>query len=278
MRLPEITFPPAQISAEPIADFLSVRIDDPELCPRYNARLLRGVKIGPSPDWMRQLLEKAGLRSINNVVDATNFVMLEIGQPLHAFDFRLLTARPGALPAIVVHRAAPGEEFITLDGKKHTLNDQMLLIADETKPLALAGIMGGRNSEINPATVDVLIEAACFKPQNIRATSKKLDLRTDSSYRFERGADIGICEWAGRRAAQLILQSAGGMVLEPALDAYPNPAPLRQIPLRFAKCDQLLGVAIPPADQVGFLQRLELPPWRASRCAPSFRFPVFVLT
>jgi phenylalanyl-tRNA synthetase beta chain len=276
LRLPEITFPPAQISGESIADFLSVRIDDPELCPRYNARLLRGVKIGPSPDWMRCLLEKAGLRSISNVVDVTNFVMLEIGQPLHAFDFRLLAARPGALPGIVVHRAAAGEEFITLDGKKHILNDQTLLIADETKPLALAGVMGGRNSEINPATVDVLIEAACFKPQNIRATSKKLDLRTDSSYRFERGADIGICEWAGRRAAQLILQSAGGQVLEPALDAYPNPAPLRQIPLRFAKCDQLLGVAIPPDGQVHFLQSLQLAalarePSRALFQIPSFR-------
>jgi phenylalanyl-tRNA synthetase beta chain len=275
LRLPEITFSPAQISAEPIAHFLSVRIDDPELCPRYNARLLRGVKIGPSPDWMRLLLEKAGLRSISNVVDATNFVMLEIGQPLHAFDFRLLTARPGALPAIVVHRAAPGQEFMTLDGKQHTLNEQMLLIADDTKALALAGIMGGRNSEINPATVDVLIEAACFKPQNIRATSKKLDLRTDSSYRFERGADIGICEWAGRRAAQLILQSAGGVVLEPALDAYPNPAPLRQIPLRFAKCDQLLGVAIPPGDQVGFLERLELRAVAREASRAVFQVPSF---
>jgi len=276
LRLPEIQFPPAQISAEPIANYLSVRIEDPDLCPRYNARLVRGVKIGPSPDWMRSLLEKTGLRSISNVVDVTNFVMLEIGQPLHAFDFRLFTARPGALPGIVVHRAAAGQEFITLDGKNHTLNDQTLLIADETKPLALAGIMGGRNSEINPATVDVLIEAACFKPQNIRATSKKLDLRTDSSYRFERGADIGICEWAGRRAAQLILQTAGGVVLEPALDAYPNPAPPRQVPLRFAKCDQLLGVAIPPEDQVVFLQRLQLSavarePSRALFQIPSFR-------
>jgi len=276
LRLPDINFPPAQISAEPIPDFIRVRVVDPELCPRYNARLLRGVKIGPSPDWMRSLLEKTGLRSVSNVVDVTNFVMLEIGQPLHAFDFRLFTARPGALPAIVVHRAAPGQQFITLDGKTHTLNDQTLLIADETKPVALAGVMGGRNSEINPATVDVLLESACFKPQNIRATSKKLDLRTDSSYRFERGSDIGICEWAGRRAAQLILQTAGGVVLEQALDAYPNPAPLRQIPLRFAKCDQLLGLAIPADDQVNSLQRLQLSvvarePARAVFQVPSFR-------
>ena len=279
LRLPEIQFSPGQISGEPISHFISVRIDDPELCPRYNARLLRGVKVGPSPDWMRSLLEKAGLRSVSNVVDVTNFVMLEIGQPLHAFDFGLFGAPPGALPAIVVHRAAAGQEFVTLDGKKHILNDQTLLIADETKPVALAGVMGGRNSEINPSTVDVLIESACFKPQNIRATSKKLDLRTDSSYRFERGSDIGICEWAGRRAAQLILQTAGGVMLEQAIDAYPNPAPLRQVALRFAKCDEVLGLPIPAADQAGLLQRLqfsvvEREPSRAIFQVPSFRVDV----
>ena len=147
-----------------------------------------------------------------------------------------------------------------MDGKKHILNDQTLLIADETKPVALAGVMGGRNSEINPSTVDVLIESACFKPQNIRATSKKLDLRTDSSYRFERGSDIGICEWAGRRAAQLILQTAGGVMLEQAIDAYPNPAPLRQVALRFAKCDEVLGLPIPAADQAGPPPKIVVPP------------------
>jgi phenylalanyl-tRNA synthetase beta chain len=276
LLLPETSFPPAQVSAEPVSSFLGVRIDEPDLCPRYNARLLRGVKIGPSPGWMRSILENTGLRSINNVVDVTNFVMLETGQPLHAFDFHLLSAKPGSLPTIVVHRAAAGAEFVTLDAKKHILNDQTLLIADETKPLALAGIMGGQNSEINPATVDVLIESACFKPQNIRATSKKLDLRTDSSYRFERGSDIGICDWAGRRAAHLILQTAGGTVLDPALDACPKPATLRQIPLRFAKCDQLLGVTIPADDQVRFLQNLQLSavarePARAIFQIPSFR-------
>jgi len=273
---PEIKIPPSQISREPAANFLNVRIEDPDLCPRYTARLLRGLKIVPSPDWMRSLLEKAGLRAINNVVDATNYVMLETGQPLHAFDFRLLGARPGALPTVVVHRAASGGEFITLDGKAHALNDQTLLIADETKPLALAGIMGGKNSEINPATVDVLIESACFKPQNIRATSKKLGLRTDSSYRFERGSDIGICDWAGRRAAQLILETAGGAMIDNSIDAYPNPALARKIPLRFAKSDALLGVAIPAETQINFLKRLELEvleqePSRAVFQVPSFR-------
>ena len=190
---------------------MAVRIEDPELCPRYTARVIRGVKIGPSPDWLKSTLEKVGIRSISNVVDVTNYVMLEIGQPLHAFDYHLLAKAAGAArPTIVVRRAAEGEKFITLDGQERTLTSQMLLIADETKAVALAGVMGGQNTEINLNTVDVLIESAYFKPQNIRATSKKLELRTESSYRFERGGDIGICDWASQRAAQLILETAGG--------------------------------------------------------------------
>jgi phenylalanyl-tRNA synthetase beta chain len=275
LTLPEITVPAAQISPEPIGNYVGVRVEGAELCPRYNARLLRGLKIAPSPDWMRALLEKAGLRAINNIVDATNFVMLEIGQPLHAFDFHLLAAKSGALPMIVVHKATAGEEFVTLDSKKHILNDQALLIADETQPLALAGIMGGKNSEINSGTVDVLIESACFKPQNIRATSKKLALRTDSSYRFERGADIGICEWAGRRAAHLILQTAGGVMLENSIDTYPAPAAPKKITLRFAKCDELLGVAIPAAEQTNLLRRLQLEVVEQQQNAAVFQTPSF---
>jgi phenylalanyl-tRNA synthetase beta chain len=201
--------------------------------------------------------------------------MLEMGQPLHAFDFRLLTARPGELPSIVVKCAAAGQEFVTLDGKKHSLNEQILLINDETKALALAGVMGGQNSEIGPDTVDVLIESACFKPQNIRATSKKLDLRTDSSYRYERGADVGISARAGRRAAQLILETAGGILREQAIDAWPEPAPLRKVPLRFARCDQLLGVAVPPVDQVRFLEHLEFKPVEQDGARAVFEVPSF---
>ena len=187
LRLPEVRIDANSLAGEPTDKMLAVRIMQPELCSRYTARIIRGVKVGPSPAWLRSTLEKAGLRSINNVVDVTNFVMLEIGHPLHAFDYHLL----GGQPAIVVRRAAEGEKFVTLDGKERLLTNQMLLIADETKAVALAGIMGGQNSEIQPSTVDVLIESACFQAQNIRATSKKLDLRTDSSYRFERGADVG---------------------------------------------------------------------------------------
>lgn len=258
LRIPDVTIPPAQIASEPINSYVEVRIDDAEMCPRYTARLVRGVKIGPSPDWMRQLLEKAGLRSINNVVDVTNFVMLESGQPLHAFDYHLLTPAPGKTPTIVVRHAAEGELFVTLDGNKHTLTSQMMLIADETKAVALAGVMGGQNSEINNSTVDVLVESAYFKPQNIRATSKKLELRTDSSYRFERGGDVGICDWASRRAAQLICQTAGGKVLEAVLDVYPKTAVPKTINLRYSKVSELLGIDIPGPKSAAYLRQLGL--------------------
>jgi len=271
LRMPEIKIPPAQISGEATEKFVRVRVEQPELCPRYTARLVRGMKIGPSPDWLRSALEKAGLRSINNVVDVTNFVMLESGQPLHAFDFRLLAAASNSLPAIVVRLAGAGEKFVTLDGKEQTLTDQMLLIGDETKAVALAGIMGGQNSEINADTTEVLIESACFKPQNIRATSKKLELRTDSSYRFERGADIGICDWASRRAAELILQTAGGTLLEPAIDVFSAPPAPREITLRHDKTNELLGSPIPAGDQNNALERLGLVRTGES----TFRIPTF---
>jgi len=289
-------------------DLVAVRIEDAELCPRYAARVVRGVKIAPSPDWLKSTLEKVGIRSINNVVDVTNYVMLEVGQPLHAFDYHLLQSRAGVPPAsvvqsgvgvppagyagvspaehhatrntqhasrptIVVRRAVEGEKFKTLDGQERTLTSQMLLIADETKAVALAGVMGGQNSEINLNTADVLIESACFKPQNIRATSKKLDLRTESSYRYERGADIGICDWASRRAAQLILETAGGTLAQGVVDAYPKPFEPRQIALRHPQTDAVLGVAVPVEQQIECLQRLGLEIATAAGIAPSTGVP-----
>lgn len=265
LKMPEVKIPGTKVSSEDISKFVAVRIDDTELCPRYTARLVRGVKVGPSPDWLRQSLEKVGMRSINNVVDVTNFVMLEVGQPLHAFDYRLLQSGNGGTPTIIVRRAAEGEKFKTLDDKEHTLTSQMLLIADETKGVALAGIMGGQNSEINAETVDVLIESAYFKPQNIRATSKKLEVRTDSSYRFERGGDVGICDWASRRCAQLIVETAGGQVLEKAIDHYPNPAEPKLITLRHQKADELVGINIPDVRKMDYLTRLGLEFVRSTR-------------
>jgi phenylalanyl-tRNA synthetase beta chain len=266
LRWPELPPPataPSEAPAERADQWVAVRLEDPDLCPRYTARIVRGVKIGPSPAWLKQALEKIGIRSISNVVDVTNYVMLETGQPLHAFDYRLLTPRPDAenqRPAIVVRRALEGELFSTLDGQRRTLNRNMLVIADETKAVALAGIMGGLNSEIQEQTADVLIESAYFKPQNIRSTSKQLDLRSDASYRFERGCDVNHCDWASRRAVQLILQTTGGRLLEGVVDAYPNPVAPREITLRYARTDQLLGISIPPAEQWDDLRRLGLEP------------------
>ena len=286
LRLPAIPQPAEGPKAA--AEFVAVQLDDPDLCPRYTARVITGVKVGPSPEWLRRPLEKVGLRSINNVVDVTNFVMLEIGQPLHAFDYHLL-AKPvsgsPALPTIVVRHAAEGEKFVTLDGQERTLTSQMLLIADPAKAVALAGVMGGQNSEISPDTADVLIESAYFKPQSIRATSKKLELRTDSSYRFERGGDVGICDWASRRAAQLILETAGGTLAHGAVDAYPQPVAPKQLTLRPQKANALLGLELTSQQIEGYLSQLELTP-TARKPRPvgetiaadeplSFRIPTF---
>jgi len=250
----------ATTSTQPAADLVSVRIEDSELCPRYTARVVKGVKIGPSPDWLRSTLEKVGIRSINNVVDVTNFVMMEIGQPLHAFDYHLITKSKDAKPTIVVRRAGAEEKFKTLDNVERTLNADMLLIADEQKGIALAGIMGGQNTEINDNTKDVLIESAYFNSTNIRRTSKTLGLRSESSYRFERGADVGICDWASRRAVQLILETAGGELAEGVVDAYPEPAAAKQIALRHQKVGELLGVSISATEQIRLLKNLGLQP------------------
>jgi phenylalanyl-tRNA synthetase beta chain len=276
LHLPQITEQGAQ-STQNTSALVDVRLDAPDLCPRYVARVVVGVKIGPSPDWLRNTLEKVGIRSISNVVDVTNYVMLETGQPLHAFDYHLLSKSSGSIPAIVVRGAGAGEKFKTLDGQERALTSDMLLIADETKAVALAGIMGGQNSEISSSTVDVLIESAYFKPQNIRATSKKLELRTESSYRFERGADMAICDWASRRAAQLILETAGGTLAEGAVDAYPKPFAPKQIALRHAKANDLLGIEIPADEQTRFLNRLgiERVSDSASQQTTVFRIPSF---
>jgi len=278
LRWPSVA--PASAGGEGTAtaagDLVAVRIEDAELCPRYTARVLLGVKIGPSPDWLRQPLEKVGLRSINNVVDATNFVMLETGQPLHAFDYHLIARGADGKPTIVIRRAREGEKFVTLDGQDRTLTDQALLIADESKGIALAGVMGGQNTEINQHTVDVLLESAYFKPQNIRATSKRAELRTDASYRFERGADIGITDWASQRCAHIILETAGGHLATGVVDAYPRPATPRHVTLRHAKVAALLGLEVPTDEQTRLLERLGLEPQAQERAdATVFAIPTF---
>jgi phenylalanyl-tRNA synthetase beta chain len=255
LKWPEVA--PAE-TGEAVESLVSVRIDDAEKCPRYQARVIKGVKIGPSPNWLKQALEKVGVRSISNVVDVTNFVMLEIGQPLHAFDLSLLKKSGNNLPTVVVRTASDKEPFTTLDDQSHELDSEMLLIADETQGIALAGVMGGLNTEINDQTTDVLLESACFHPGNIRRTSKLLELRTDASYRFERGADVEICDWASRRAAQLILATAGGTLCQGVVDVYPGKTEPQTIALRYAKTDALLGISIPAEEQKRLLESIEL--------------------
>ena len=255
LKLPEASLP---ASAGKVDDLVAVRVEDAALCPRYTARIIRGVKIGSSPDWLRSALEKAGLRSINNVVDVTNFVMLETGQPLHAFDYHLIAKSEDGKPTLVVRRAVAGEKFITLDNQERALTQDMLLIADAQHGIALAGVMGGQNTEIRSDTQDVLIESAYFAPTNIRRTSKALGLRTDSSYRFERGGDIGVCDWASRRAAQLILETAGGELVAGVVDTCPQPAEPKTLSLRVEKVGQLLGIEISQSDIERMLTALGL--------------------
>ena len=272
LKVPHIKI---QESGAKAHDLVSVKIADPALCPRYTARVIKGVKIGPSPDWLRQALEKTGVRSINNVVDVTNFVMLETGQPLHAFDYHLIVRGADGKPTIVVRRAADKEKFKTLDGMERTLTGEMLLIADEQKGIALAGVMGGANTEINDSTKDVLIESAYFSPTNIRRTSKALGLRSESSYRFERGADVGICDRASQRCAQLILETAGGELAGGVVDVYPIPHEPKEIALHFQKTTALLGIPISHAVQISHLTNLGLVVTGQSPGECTFGIPTF---
>jgi phenylalanyl-tRNA synthetase beta chain len=224
---------------------------------------------------LRSTLEKVGIRSISNVVDATNYVMLETGQPLHAFDYHLIAKGKEGKPTIVVRRAGEKEKFKTLDDQERTLTGEMLLIADEQKGIALAGVMGGQNTEINDSTKDVLIESAYFAPVNIRRTSKQLGLRSESSYRFERGADIGVCDWASQRCAQLILETAGGQLAEGVVDAFPKPIEPKQITLHFQKTTTLLGLVISHAEQTSYLTSLGLDLTEKSPGICTFKIPTW---
>lgn len=259
MKIPVI--PQLNIDSEnPIGKYVEVKLEAPDLCPRYVARVVRGVKITQSPDWLRNILEKVGLRPINNVVDVTNFVMLETGQPLHAFDYHLISKNQNGLPTIIVRRATDGELFVTLDEKKHTVSSEMLLIADPEKAIALAGVMGGLNSEIKDTTEDVLIESAYFNPTNVRRTSKALGLRTDASYRFERGVDINGCDYASLRCAQLILETAGGKLCEGVVDAYATTITQKKITVRTSKVNEILGLQLKSEEIEFYLTRLGLKP------------------
>ena len=261
-------------SGSNISESVAVEIKDSGLCPRYNARVIRGVNVAPSPEWLSARLEQVGIRPINNIVDATNYVMMETGQPLHAFDLNLLGKDEGK-HTVVVRRASVGEKFTTLDDQEHELIEDNLLIADCEKGIALAGVMGGLDTEIQTDTQDVLLETAYFNPQNIRATAKDLGLHTDASYRFERGADVGCIDWVSRRAAKLIMDVAGGELLAGDVDAFPGQPEVREITLRHARTDALLGISIEPAIAVKYLQGLDLELLSQDEGSAVFRIPTW---
>ncbi|SEA67480.1 phenylalanyl-tRNA synthetase beta subunit [Desulfuromusa kysingii] len=222
-----------------IQDQATVIVENSEGCPRYAARMIKDIKIGPSPDWMVRRLQAVGMRSINNVVDVTNYVMMELGHPLHAFDFRYLDGGK-----IIVKNAQQGDKFITLDENEHTLSAEDLMICDGQRPVAMAGIMGGLNSEVKDDTNTVLLEAAYFKPTMIRRSSKRNGLHTESSHRFERGADIDMIPVVLDRAASLIAELADGQVVSGVIDCYPQPLKPIEIELSADKTRNLLDIDI----------------------------------
>jgi phenylalanyl-tRNA synthetase beta chain len=249
--------PKLKEAAEKVADATRVAIEAPDLCGRYTARVLRAVKVQPSPDWLRQRLEAIGEKSINNVVDVSNYVMFELGQPLHAFDLDKLNER-----RIVVRRARTGEKIRTLDGVERMLTKDMCVIADASRTVAIGGVMGGADSEIGFSTRNILLESAWFDPISVRRASKALGLRSEASYRFERGADPEMAELASRRAAELIQQVAGGDILAGVVDVYPRREPQKKIELARKELLRVLGADVPDRDIEEILSALGFHPMR----------------
>jgi phenylalanyl-tRNA synthetase beta chain len=236
VRRPE---PKLAEAGAPAAEAVRVRIDAPEKCARYAARVIEGVKIGPSPAWLARRLEACGVRSISNVVDATNLVLLELGHPLHAFDLEKVAGRE-----IIVRTARAGEHLTTLDGKDRALTEDDLLIADQAQGSALAGVMGGGVSEISDGTTRVLLESAWFQPSTVRRTSRRQGLKSEASYRFERGADPGMVIPALDRCAALIAELSGGTVRPGVVDVHPRPARAPEVRLRWGRAAEVLGMPV----------------------------------
>jgi len=230
-----------------------VDLEDPQRCPRYVARIIEGVRVGPSPLRVQERLRACGVRPISNVVDASNLALLELGHPLHAFDLDQLAGR-----RIVVRRAREGEKMTTLDGKERSLSSDDLVIADADKPVALAGVMGGATSEVSDSTTRILLESAMFEPAGIRRTARRHALHTEASHRFERGMDERTADLAANRCAELIVQLAGGRVLPGALDAYPSPLPAVHLRVRPERVSAVLGVSVPEPEVDRWLQAMQL--------------------
>ena len=256
VRVPETAYPE---SNTPVDELAKVTIADPDLCHRYTASVIIGITIGPSPDWLQDRLTRAGLRPINNVVDVTNYVMLEFNQPLHAFDLDTVTDRH-----VIVRRAADGEKFTTLDDVERTLTSDNLLIADPAQAIGIGGVMGGANSEITPSTVNMLLESATFHNLNNRRTATELNLRTEASQRFEKGLRPELAPIALRRATQLILETAGGQAAAGIIDVFPDAdRPVASVPLTVPRLRQVLGMDLDVARAESVLNSLGIATRRA---------------
>lgn len=240
-------------SHEDMTQYISIKIEDPNACPRYIGKLIKNVKIGPSPDWMKNRLEAVGVRSINNVVDITNYVLMETGQPLHAFDYDKLENKK-----IIIRKAKEGESFTSLDDKTHILKCNDLLICDGPKGVALAGIMGGANSEVSENTVNIFLESAYFDAMTIRKSAKRLGMSTEASQRFERGADPENTVFAANRAAQLFQKYAEGEIAKNLIDVYPEVIDKEIVTLRLLRIPKVLGIEIPKEKIIEMLESIEL--------------------
>jgi len=248
LKLPQVELEEMEKEA---SEFAQVAIQEPDLCGRYTARVIEGVKVGPAPDWMVRRLEAIGMRSVNNVVDATNYAMMETGQPPHAFDYATLEGG-----TIVVRKAVPGERIVSIDGSQCDLTPEMLVIADAKQPVGIAGVMGGLQTEIGEATTTILLEDAYFDPVSIRTTSRRLSLPSDAAFRFERIVDIERIDWASRRTAQLIVQVAGGRVAKGVVDVYPKKPEVEEVTMRLSRLKKLLGIEVPTEAVVNILSSL----------------------
>jgi phenylalanyl-tRNA synthetase beta chain len=271
LKLPAVSL---NESSKSVAELAGVEILEPDLCCRYTARVVEGVKVGQSPDWLRNRLEAVGMRSVNNVVDATNYAMLETGQPPHAFDYAKI-----AQGKIIVRKARQGEQLVSIDGTKCDLKSDMLIIADAKGPVAIAGVMGGLDMEVGDSTTMILLEDAYFDPAAVRSTSRKLALPSEASFRFERIVDIENVDWASKRTCQLIIQVAGGRAAKGVVDVYPKKPKPKQVALRPARLNKLLGIEVQADDAIRILSRLGFQPRRngeAIDCSvPSWRSDVY---
>ncbi|MCS6807254.1 MAG: phenylalanine--tRNA ligase subunit beta [Bacteroidota bacterium] len=268
LRLPRISI--QEDTTLHTTDLIRVYIEDREGCHRFAGRIIMGVTVAESPQWIKDRITACGLRPINNVVDITNYVMLECGKPIHAFDLNTIAGN-----TLIIRKARDGEEFITLDGKTRILDSSMTMVCDAERSSAIGGVMGGKHSEICASTVNVLIESAYFHPSSIRRTAKKLGITSDAAYRFERGVDMGTVVFAADRAAELIQQIAGGKIAQGIVDIYPIPHPEKQVQVRYERVRKHIGISIPNADQRSILERLGFSILEHDETSATYRIPSY---